>query len=53
MTFEEWLEKEFPAHSPYDFENLSKYKRWLYEMEKAWNAGYRQHYDDMMEDTYG
>ena len=39
MDFEGWLEKEFPCHSEFDFENMSEYKKWLYEMELAFNAG--------------
>lgn len=39
--FEEWLEKEFPCHSHYDFETLFKYENWKVSLKKAYEAGFR------------
>ena len=38
--FEEWLEKEFPCHSHYDFETLFKYENWKVSLKKAYEAGW-------------
>lgn len=46
MTFEEWYERKYPDLDPERDEFYD-------ELRGAWEAGYRQHYEDMMEDTYG
>lgn len=42
MTFEEWLEEEFPSHDVYDHETLSQYDRWKKELKLAFEGGYSQ-----------
>jgi hypothetical protein len=39
VDFEDWLEFEFPAHSPYDHETLGGYERWKGDLRLAYEAG--------------
>ena len=46
MTFEEWLEKEFPAHSEYDFDSKGAYDNWKRNLKLAWDSGYEKGFDE-------
>lgn len=48
--FEEWLEKEYPAHDVYDFDTLFQYERWIDNLRKAYEAGYAEGFNQGIKD---
>lgn len=39
LTFEQWLEHEYPHHSHYDFNTLGEYDAWKSQLKTAFEAG--------------
>lgn len=39
MAFNIWLDKEYPSHSQYDFDDKGQYESWLRGLLKAYKAG--------------